>query len=59
MVCSSVCLFVCLCGRLFENPLRDVEEDHFVLHFYDLSARQPHTLYTFARRTEETAGETV
>lgn len=32
---------------MFSNPLREVDEDQFVLHFYDLSAQQPHTFYRF------------
>jgi len=40
--------------RYFANPLTGVDEDQFVLHFYDLSARQPHSLYTF--RFRDTAG---
>jgi hypothetical protein len=33
---------------MFSNPLREVDEDQFVLHFYDLSAQQPHSFYRFA-----------
>lgn len=36
-----------LLGRFYANPLVDAESDAFVLHFYDLSARQPHTMYHF------------
>jgi hypothetical protein len=32
---------------LFSNPLVDVDEDYFVLHFYDLCAKQAHTFYRF------------
>lgn len=34
--------------RFYANPLvGDAEGDNFVLHFYDLSAKQPHTMYHF------------
>jgi hypothetical protein len=32
--------------------LREVEGDEFVLHFYDLSAKQPHTMYHFQWRRQ-------
>lgn len=34
--------------RLYANPLVGDDEDQFILHFYDLSAKQPHTFYRFA-----------
>ncbi len=34
---------------MYANPLVGVDEDYFVLHFYDLCAMQPHTLYRFER----------
>lgn len=37
------------------NPLRDVDGDEFVLHFYDLSAKQPHTMYHFKWRQQQQA----
>jgi len=33
--------------EFYANPLSDGDGDQFVLHFYDLSAKQPHTLYHF------------
>lgn len=40
--------FSCDCiHRFYTNPLSDGDGDKFVLHFYDLSAKQPHTLYHF------------
>jgi hypothetical protein len=38
--------------RFYANPLREVEGDEFVLHFYDLSAKQPHTMYHFQWRRQ-------
>jgi hypothetical protein len=41
------------CGDdLFANPLLSAGEsdgDGFVLHFYDLAAKKPHTCFTFRR----------
>jgi hypothetical protein len=34
-------------AAFFRNPLLEADSDQFVLHFYDLSAGQPHTLYRF------------
>jgi hypothetical protein len=53
----------CVLCRFYANPLVDVHEneqgDEFVLHFYDLSAKQPHTMYHFKWRQqqEQTAGQ--
>lgn len=33
--------------RFYVNPLSGDEGDNFVLHFYDLSAKSPHTMYHF------------
>lgn len=46
IVCSEI---IAVPDAFYENPLRDVDEDYFVLHFYDLCAKQPHTLYKFTR----------
>ncbi|KAJ1439784.1 putative methyltransferase-domain-containing protein [Ochromonadaceae sp. CCMP2298] len=34
-------------AAFYRNPLLEADSDQFVLHFYDLSAGQPHTLYRF------------
>lgn len=40
---------------MYGNPLADQEDqDSFILYFYDLSIKQPHTFYRFAF-----AGKTV
>lgn len=38
---------------MYGNPLCEVDEDYFVLHFYDLAAKQPHSLYHF-KHSEDT-----
>lgn len=47
MHCSLTVVNLTLVCRFYANPLVDEESDAFVLHFYDLSARQPHTMYHF------------
>jgi hypothetical protein len=37
------------------NPLADADGDAFVLHFYDLSAKQAHTMYRFEWKKEESS----
>lgn len=34
--------------ELYANPLQNGDEDAFVLYFYDLAAKAPHTFYKFA-----------
>ena len=36
---------------MYDNPLVDTEDDNFVLHFYDLAAKSPHSLYHFRRKS--------
>lgn len=35
---------------MYGNPLTEVDEDFFVLHFYDLAAKQRHYLYHFRHK---------
>jgi len=39
--------FYSLLCRFYVNPLSGDDGDAFVLHFYDLSAKTPHTMYHF------------
>ena len=34
---------------MFENPLVTDNEDLYVLHFYDLAAKKPHSMYFFSK----------
>lgn len=34
---------------MFANPFDSQDNDQYVLHFYDLSAKVPHTLYQFTK----------
>ena len=35
---------------MYSNPLTEIDNDFFVLYFYDLSAKQKHSLYHFRNR---------
>lgn len=37
---------------MFQNPLASDDGDQFVLHFYDLSAQSPHSLFHFIKLTD-------
>jgi hypothetical protein len=37
---------------MFENPLASEDGDQFVLHFYDLSAKSPHSLFHFVKSSD-------
>lgn len=36
---------------LFANPLAEEKEDLYVLHFYDLAAKKPHSLFRFIKES--------
>jgi hypothetical protein len=37
---------------MFKNPLASEDGDQFVLHFYDLSAKAPHSLFHFVKSSD-------
>ena len=44
---------VVIADEFYKNPLiGEDSDDLYVLHFYDLSAKQPHTMYTFVNEGE-------
>lgn len=59
-VYMSVCvLMLSLFCRFYVNPLSGDEGDAFVLHFYDLSAKTPHTMYHFKWAQQEPQHEST
>lgn len=44
---------------MFQNPLSSNDGDQFVLHFYDLSAQSPHSLFHFIKLTDIESSTTL